>query len=458
MNRRRPAAAGAVLQRPAARLRRGGAPAAVDPVDIFDKYAKKEVVKVEDIPLSLLVSGEWIRCLQSTYEGKLVDFAGKVEKIEVDGTSWEAILVVTGTTSEDLLKYCTSVEKARVRAHLCRPDCDKKRTNPDLLHLKTVQKISPGEVLGWETNCETQDELPALRAAQLAWEGKDKPEAAEKVRSSSSSKEKTKKKKKEKKKEKKRLRKEKRKKMGGRANALKTTAALFSGTGLDPDVENRRILLKKVKGRLKKNKATSSSSSSTDSTDSDSGMEQSLLEERSRIKKLSEIAPGVLSSEGLRAMKEHVLTANGTPWGEDKTTLPPVVSQYLRQHCLPKVSAPMAREMMTLGCIADCMLQARPAEATDICFQRIKSLEQMASGQSWMVSQKLEIIPGPEAGATSRAELQAAQKERQLDEKTKPPGVQGEKGKSKSQGKGKDREREKGKSKGKGSGKEEAKK
>lgn len=450
MRRRRPAAAAPVLQRPAARVTRGGVPRA-DPVDVIAKYEGGEAIKSEDCPLSLLTAGAWIKLEQADYEGGKADLAGKVERIEVDGTTWEAVLKVTGTRSEDLLKVVTAADKPVIRAHLCRADCDRRRASPNLVHVRTIQKVSPEGPWSWERNCEEVDELAALRAAQEEWaergEVKEKKAAKE---SSSSSGGKKKKSKKAKKKEKKKQKKEKRKKLGGRSNALKTTVMLYSGTGLDPDPENRRILLRKVKGRMKRNKRSSSSSSSTsESSASESEMEQNMMEERSKIRKLAEVGPGILSSEALRSMKEHVLTANGTPWGEDKTSLPPIVGQYARQHVVTRATAPMARELLTLAAAADMLLQARPAEACDIIFQRLKALEQMCSGQSWMVTQKLEIIPGPEPGITSRAELQHAQKERRLDEQTKSPGTMGEKGKSKSQGKGqKDRDKGKGKNKG----------
>lgn len=458
MRRRRPAAAGPALRRPAAVHADRGVPR-VDPVDTCERFERGEVVKVEDIPLSLLTSGLWLRCEKADHEGSQVDVAGRVQRVEVDGVSWEVILQPSGTKSEDLLRFCTSAEKPVLRCHLCRVDCDRKRSNPNLLHLRTVQKIATGSPVTWETNCEVVDELAGLRQAQEQWAGKDKKEeAAEKVGSSSSSQGKNKKKKKAKKKEKKKQLKERRKKLGGKANALKTTEALFSGTGLDPCAENRKLLLRKVKSRMKKEKGTSSSSSSTMSSEGDSEMEANMLEERSKIQRLAEVAPGVLACEGLRAMKDHVLTANGTPWGADRKALPAVVLQYVRQHCVPQASAPMAREFLTLAAVADCLLQARPAEAIDIVFQRVKALEQMAAGQHWMLAQKLEIIPGPDPGVASRAELQVAQRERRLDEKTRSPAAPGEKSKGKAQGKGRDRDRDKGKGKAKGGNKEDSKK
>ena len=101
----------------------------------------------------------------------------------------------------------------------------------------------------------------------------------------------------------------------------------------------------------------------------------------------------------------------------DKESLPPLGSVYVRQHCVPKASAPMARELLTLAAVCDCLPQARPAEATDTAIQRVKALELMMSGQSWMTSQKLEIIPGPEPGVATRAELQGKKEKGSTREK-----------------------------------------
>ena len=451
--RRRPAARGVPLRRPAAREERVR-PGAEEAEDVSEKYAKGEEIRVEECPLSLLKSGEWFRSLGATYEGGEADVAGKVEKVEGDGVSWEVVFKLTGTRNEDLLKLCTAVDPPALRGHLCQADCDRRRTNPNLLHLRKLQKISPGDPVTWETNCEVVSELPHLQAAHEAWRGeKDKDEKV----SSSSSQEKRKKKK-SKKKEKKKQRKEKRKKVGGKINAQKTPQVLYSGTGLDPDPENRRILLKKIKARLKRSKDPTDSSSTSGSSGSGSEMEQNMLSERSKIQKIAEMAPGLLTCEGLRAMKEHVLTSAGNPWGVDKESLPPLVGQYVRQHCVPKTSAPMARELLTLAAICDCLLQARPAEAIDIAIQRVKALELMMSGQSWMTSQKLEIIPGPEPGVATRAELQVAQKESRLDAQIKTPGNPWEKGKGKYKGKDGDKGKGKGKYKSKESGQEEGKK
>lgn len=196
-------------------------------------------------------------------------------------------------------------------------------------------------------------------------EKKDKGEV------SSSSSKKKKRDKKVKKKEKKKD-KEKSSGLGGRANAVKPLADLYGGTGMDPRPEKRRSLRRRVKRKLKKEKETSSSSGSSSTSEGGGPMELSLLEQRSKIQRIAELAPGLLSSEALTLMKDHLLQASGTPWGVDDASLPPLVMQYVRQHCIPKASPPVARELSTLALVCDHLLMGRAAEGLDTAFQRVR--------------------------------------------------------------------------------------
>lgn len=216
MRRRRPAAAPGPLRRPAAapgQVRRpalGEQPADLpppDPVEVGERFHRGEKIRAEECPLSLLKAGEWIRAEKAIYEAAEVDVAGRVRTIEVDGVSWDVVFTPSGTRLESLLKVITALEEPILRGHLCRADCDRKRSNPNLVHFTTLQKISAGSPVTWETNCEVEDNLPQLRAAQAGWEkGQEKGENAKERENSSSSRDK--KKKKEKKKEKKKAKKE----------------------------------------------------------------------------------------------------------------------------------------------------------------------------------------------------------------------------------------------------------
>lgn len=455
MQRRRPGAAPGTLRRPAVRREVAPPLPGPDPIAVADKFNRGEEISSAECPLSLLKAGDWIRINKAKYEKADCKVAGKVVRIEVEGTSWEVVLTTTGTDSEELLKVVTALDRPHIRGHLCRVDCDQSRTNANLIHILTLQKIADSSGLTWEVNCELPDELSHLRAAHDQWRGAKKAEKAEGEASSSASRGSKKKKKKAKKKEKKKTRKELSKKMGGRANAQKELAHLFDGTGLDPKPDRRRYLLKRMKKRLKKELPSSSTSSSSSSSNHELEIEVNMLDERSKIQRIAQMAPGVLTAEGLRAMKEMVLQANGTPWALDQDSLPPLVTQYVRQQCLTKASGAMAREMLTHATVCDYLLQGRVAEAIDSAFQRVKALEVQVSGQSWITAQKLEVIPAIDTGLASRAELQVAQRETHLDQKAKGSSTTPDRGdKGKGYGKGKNKDRQKGKDAAKEGGKD----
>lgn len=461
MRRRRPAAAPGPLRRPAGRNPRADPPV-VDPIAVSEAFKRGEVIQSWDCPLSLLSKGDWVRFPKSKYEQGECDLAGRVKRIEVEGLSWEVIIQPTGTNSEDLLKYLTSVPDPEIRGHLCRRDCDQRRTSPNLVHLLKLQLIKEGEETTWENNLVAEDELRNLRAAQQEWQREVPGGSKEKKeKKSDSSSEGGKKKKKEKKKQKRREAKEKAKKLGGRAQATKPLEQLYSGTGLDPDPDRRASLRRKIKKKLRKDKESSTSAGSSSSSEADvKGQDVGMLDQRSKIQRIAELAPGVLTGEGLQAMKQNVLQASGTPWSVDDTSLPPLVTQYIRQFCLGKASPPVTRELLTLAAVCDHLLQGRVAESVDVAFQRIKSLELSLSGHSWITSQKVEILARPEAGIASRAEVQVAQREASLDYKAKGSSSSNfdKGGKGKAPGKSKDRDKGKGKDRGRGGNRDEGKK
>lgn len=142
--RRRPAVAPEARHRPAARVRGPPALVAVDPVDVTDQFEKGEEIRAADCPLSLLKAGDWIRINEARYERGSCKVAGRVVRLEVEGTTWEVILNVSGTDSEDLLRVVTALERPHIRGHLCRLDCDQSRTNANLIHILSLQEDLQG--------------------------------------------------------------------------------------------------------------------------------------------------------------------------------------------------------------------------------------------------------------------------------------------------------------------------
>ena len=87
-----------------------------------------------------------------------------------------------------------------IRAHFCGSHCDQKRSNPDLVHLKSFRKLEDAAEKTWETNLIVVDENAPLRRAQAEWqiERGDAKVAPQEVASSEASQGKKKKKKKKK--------------------------------------------------------------------------------------------------------------------------------------------------------------------------------------------------------------------------------------------------------------------
>lgn len=450
--RRRPAAAPAVRRRPAAE----GVPPPErgrEGEDIIRKYQRGEVVQAHQLPPQALEQGHWLASEQSTYFGEDCKWAGKIARVVLEGGEAEAQVEVTGTQCESLLRFCSGQSPALVRAHLCAPECDQKRTNPDFVHLKAFRKLEEAGDKTWENNLVVADENAPLRRAEERWnqerlrdEKKDTPSSS---RSTSSSK------KKKKKKEKKKAEvKKKEKRCGGRTLAKKLLTDLFNGTGLDPDPKVRRRIIKKVRKRLRRSKESASSSSGSSSTGSALEMEEEILEDRSKIQKISVLGPGVLTAAAIQSMKQYVLQPGGSTWAMDEDALPPIMSQYARMHLAPKGGGGLLREAVTLSHIGDLLLQGRVSEALDGVSQRLKSLELIMGGQAWATAQKVEVTPTLEASISSRAEVQVALKESRLDSQSKGGMSPWEKGR----GKGKSKDKERGKSdKGKGNAKEEGK-
>ena len=449
MSRRRPAAAAVPRRWPASSVE--------DPPvrgrrreDIAELYTKGEPIDSHLAPLTLLERGHWLVSEKSTYFEEECKWAGKVVRVTLEGGEAEIQVQLTGTQCESLLKYASGQNPAVIRAHLCKPGCDQKRVNPDLVHLRSFRRLEDAAEKSWEVNLVSVDENEPLRRAEEAWSRRQNEGDARKEASSvsSSSRKKKKKKKKEKKKaDEKKAKKEL--KVGGKALAKKELKALYQGTGLDPDPATRRKVVKKVKRRLKKAKPSSSSSSSGSSTSSAQGLEDEILEDRSKIQRIAVAEPGILAAAAVQNMKQFVMQSGGSTWAIDEDSLPPVMGQYARQHLAHRTSGGILREVMSLSFVGDLLLQGRAAEALDGVAQRLKGLELLISGQPWATAQRVEITPPLEAAISSRAEIQVAMRESKLDSQArgvKAPGRRGvEKARAKTKTKGKEkREKAKG--------------
>jgi len=468
---RRPAAAVGVGRRPAANVRGRRRPSAVGEGDetperregeegegILGQYRSGALVEAVKVPPGSFRKGDWLVVPEGTYYQQTVALALRVEKEELEEGEREVIGELTGTKSEELLKFGTAQRPCRLRLHLCLAGCPQLRENPDLVHVRKLKKIRGEDQKTWEMNLQEEKETHLLQADEAEWRrrGEEAKKKGEERGGSTSSQSRRKKRKKKKKKGKKRERDEKgdqrspaKVRLGGKTVAKKTLRALYEGTGLDPSVGHRKKVIKRVRKALKKTKDSSSSATSSSSTSSTDMEGDTLLSDRSKVHRIATLGPGILASQSVNQMKQFLTQITGSGWEEDSNSLPPILGLYNRTYMSSRLTGGVAREFTTLAWVGDLLLQARPAEALDSVCQRMKSIEMTSNGTAWSTSQKLELVPPADATMASRQEAQIAKKEAKLDQETKGGMTLSEKGRPKGRDKG-----GKGKEKGKGKAKE----
>eukprot|EP00435_Cladocopium_sp_Y103_P008483 s3739_g2.t1 len=458
---RGPIYAGGSTRRPAAaeeprRRRRGGEEEVEDALQKFNRGEK--VVGVEIAPGGL-DRGTWVLIDNGCYYKQEVQLAGKLLKEEFEAGERELHLELTGTKNEQLLQYASALSPAVIRVHLCRPDCPQSRENPDLVHTKELQKLPGDKEKTWETNLLQERETQLLQEDHERWR---REEEAKKKKPKSSSSSRDKKKKKRKKKKEKREVKEgdrekgspekKKSRIGSRVHARKSLEACFANTGLDPDQKIRRRVAKRAKRVLKKNRDSSSTTTSSSSTEEASGEDANLLQDRSKVHRLAEVAPGVLTASSVANMGQYLTQVTATGWESEAVGVPPLLSLYNRVYMQGKLSGGMQREFLTLCHCGDLLLRGCVAQSLDTIVQRLKSLELVGQGTSWAMAQKLELVPPQEAGISTRQEHQLAKREVKLDMAVK--GSSSASATEKGKGKGKTKTFDKGKEKGRGKAKE----
>ena len=424
----RPAAAAKAkvrLRRPAA----AGAPPMRRPARSEDPGEADGVRRVlSDLSVAELSRLTYIWAKRALYYHQEVEVVGKVEGVRAQDGQIYLDMDATGTKSESLLKAISGKQGRRISLHVCPAGCEGKITDEFLLHGKEFEEV---DIKGqdWYSNLvlvapreeQEADELQGLRT-----EG-DKRRGEQEGRLAKSPKKKKKEKKKKEKVDKdvKEREKSKRREASSESEDLeigqKGLEALFSGTGLDPSPRARRKVLKKARrmGRSKKKKKRSSSgssSSSSSSSKSSSSKEISggLFNSEKKMKKIWRRYPGSLAATALMEARQSLLTVSGVLWDVDKNALPPITTQYTRQHLAPAMSPPMLQEALTISACLDGLLQGRVAWTADILAQRLKSLESSSRGTHWSIGRQLELIRAEPQGITGEAEgLSAARAARE---------------------------------------------
>lgn len=84
---------------------------------------------------------------------------------------------------------------------------------------------------------------------------------------------------------------------------------------------------------MRRSKDTSSSNSSSSSSESSGGdLSPQVLDDRSKLRKLALVGPGVLAAESVRMMKQFIMQSSGQLWDGNEESLPALASQYSRQY------------------------------------------------------------------------------------------------------------------------------
>eukprot|EP00435_Cladocopium_sp_Y103_P022672 s1425_g5.t1 len=437
---RRPAAAKAAPRRIASRR-----PAAVEEEDrdIATKFRAGDFVDAAQVPLAELVQGTELVVRGEYWQGEC-QVCGTIRGLQVKGAKdVELALGGEGTNHEELLKWISSNPRESVRVHLCGSHCTNKVEANGLVHAKEVRRKKEGDG-GWTENLkETVDELEKLRKEAEAEDRLRKTEDEQKDAKEREDKEKKKKKKKEKRRRSsserdadKRPAKDPKKKL----QSQKELKQVFGTTGLDPDPRVRKRVVRRLRRKMKKKKDDSSSSTvsssegSSRSASGGSSHSDDVFQEKHKVRAIARKAPGALTYATVKEMQKQLLTTSGAIWDTSRGSVPPVALQYYRSQLVSKLSGGAAREALTLCWALDQALQGRVSECTDTLAQRLKSVELTAGGSSWMVSQRIEVVPPEKGQLSTRAEAQEAARETRDELKVKNMTKGKEKGKGESYG------------------------
>ena len=448
----KPKAAPKIHARPAARVRMGlRRPAAAiaspgrrtSPTGTpLEEWEKGEAVLARDMPLDKVLGAQQIAIEEGTYYQVKCRLAGKVLGAVVCGAMTMVKVAPTGTDSESILKTHTASPDKAFRVHFCPVSCNHEVVADDIVHATKVRwTLQPEQEEGWVNNMvkvpaeDVVDELAVLRERErISREGarEAEPEREKKGRSPDA-----KDKKEEKSSKKKKKKKEKKKKKSGSETSEETVAkdgssckmasrkkpkALFAGTGLDGKEKVRQRVAKKAKKLLKKSKKEDSSSSGSGDSGSDleeivDDPDESIFDQATKAKTISEAYPGVLGAQAIAQMRSQLL---GTIGEEDRPgKIPPVAMQYYKQVLQSKASPPQQRELATLACIIDNLLMGKAAQAVDYGVQRLKSQELSLNGAHWNVSQRLELVPPAQQAIAGLSEIRDAQKDVHFDSKVR---------------------------------------
>ena len=382
------------LRRPAAegRLRRGGDRGDADREGGREGALRRRPAAAEERTTGFeageeVAVGVWKP--GGVYYSREITIAVEVDALRFHGGALEVMTWVTGTQDEGLLRWVSGNAGVPLRCHVCLEDCANIPEGDDILHLKKV-KHRGADSPPWADNLKEptgMEELRRLAARSDAlargveeakdMEKKEKeahPPAGQEVKSTSGSSGGRKKKKK-----------------SFKPAGKKEHSALYKGTGLDQDARTRKKVSRLARRAMKKKSRSSSSTGTSSTSEAVDGMED-LIQESQRTQLASKAGPGALAYHAIRQMRKQMLQEQGQE-GVEMSPVGAVGLQFYRQILRPKMTPVMAREALNISAALDALLSCQPAHAADVLVQRLKALESMASGSSWQMSQRFEIVP-----------------------------------------------------------------
>ena len=337
------------------------------------------------------------------YWSEKVAAALRVKEVKIRGEGLYMTCQALGTQCEAFLKAASGLPGRVVEAHLCPSSCPGTPHAENLLHVRRMKCLGAHRE-GWMSNlmsltpgADREDEMADLRKdrATLAPGGsrvRAPPRGGD-----------------DRKEKKDRKSKKRRRSAEHKVEAVKNLKSLFQATGLDPDEEESGQDSKEEAGRSLV-------------------WEQQLL--RGDFEQSGGAGPPVRQfqqgPEGCQALPRSTLCrssrrgfggpgqSRGGVW-DLQGSLPPLFCRYYRHQLAHRMSPAMSREAHTLSYALDLMLRGRSSEMMDFLAQRLKSLEMMAGGVHFTVSQQQELLTRDTASMSSVQEFQEAKLRSLLD-------------------------------------------
>eukprot|EP00435_Cladocopium_sp_Y103_P037871 s2378_g10.t1 len=110
---------------------------------VLEAYRRGEEVEAAKIEVGSFKKGDWIAVNDGVYFQQKRELAAKVIREEVEDGEREVVCELTGTTSEELLRFGTSRRPCQIKLHVCRRECPQLRENPNLVHMQKCRKLRP---------------------------------------------------------------------------------------------------------------------------------------------------------------------------------------------------------------------------------------------------------------------------------------------------------------------------